>query len=127
LYVLHIEDSMEPRYKQVILIRADIGMGKGKIAAQTAHAAVEAMGKTLESNPEWVQEWRESGQMKVVVKINSARELGEWKKKLEKHFPVALIRDAGHTQVKPGTITALGVGPALESELDKYTDDLKLL
>ena len=118
---------MEPRYKQVLIVRADLGMGKGKIAAQAAHAAVDAMGKTLESHPEWVQEWRESGQMKVVVKVNSARELGEWKKKLEKLFPVALIRDAGHTQIKPGTITVLGIGPALESELDKYTDDLKLL
>ena len=49
------------------------------------------------------------------------------RKKLKKILPCALIKDAGRTQIEPGTITALGIGPALESDIDKYTKDLKLL
>lgn len=118
---------MTERFKQVIIVRKDLGMGAGKISAQVAHAAVEALEKTMQEKPEWAKEWKRTGQTKVVVKVNSQQELVEWKKELEKKFPVALIKDAGQTQIKPGTITALGIGPAPEKELDKYTQELKLL
>jgi PTH2 family peptidyl-tRNA hydrolase len=114
-------------YKQIIIIRKDLGMGTGKIAAQSSHAAVEALEKAKQKNPDWVKKWKETGQTKVVVKVKSEKELLEWKRKLANKFPTALIRDAGHTQIKPGTLTALGIGPAPEKELDRFTQELQLL
>ena len=118
---------MAEKLKQVIIVRADLGMGKGKIAAQCSHAAVEALERTLMEKPEWARKWKQEGQTKVVLKVNSEQELLEWKKTLGKKFPVALIMDAGQTQVEKGTITALGIGPAPEKEIDSYTQKLKLL
>ncbi len=118
---------MNETFKQVILIRTDLKMQKGKIGAQCAHASVEALEKAKSRNPEWVQAWKETGQAKVVLKVSSEKELIEWKNALDKKFPVALIRDAGRTQVEPGSLTALGIGPCPEKEIDKYTQKLKLL
>ncbi len=114
-------------YKQVIIVRTDLGMGKGKIAAQSGHAAIEAYEKTMKEKPEWAKKWKQEGQAKIVLKVQSEKELLEWKKNLEKKFPVALIMDAGHTQVEKGTITALGIGPCPEKEIDAFTQKLKLL
>ncbi len=114
-------------FKQIIIIRADLGMGKGKIAAQASHASLEAYEKTLKKEPSWVDEWKTRGQAKIVVKVNSKQELLEWFERLKNLFPCALIKDAGRTQLTPGEATAVGVGPAPESELNKYTKDLKLL
>ena len=118
---------MSENCKQVILIRTDMKMQKGNIGAQCAHASVGALEKAKSRNPEWVQAWKETGQMKIVLKVESEKELLEWKSLLEKKFPVALIRDAGHTQIEPGSLTALGIGPCPEKEIDKFTQKLKLL
>ena len=40
---------------------------------------------------------------------------------------IAVITDAGRTQVEPGTVTCMGLGPAPASELDKITGELKML
>ena len=113
--------------KQVIIVRADLGMGKGKIAAQSAHAAVEALEKALKKNPEWVEEWKEQGQEKVVLKISGKKELLELFQQMKNLFPCALIKDAGRTQINPGEPTCIACGPAPEIELDKFTSKLKLL
>ena len=55
-------------------------------------------------------------------------ELKEIVSKIEKNkIPFFLVRDAGLTQLAPGTTTALGIGPALSETLDKVTGELKLL
>ncbi len=114
-------------FKQVILMRTDLQMSKGKIAAQTGHAVIEAFLKTQKQSPENVQEWLSSGAEKVVLKISSEKELLEFFEKLKKLFPCALIKDAGHTQVESGTPTCIGIGPVKESEINKFTSKLKLL
>ncbi len=114
-------------FKQVIIVRKDLQMGIGKIAAQSAHASVGALEKTLQSHPEWVKEWKTQGQQKVVLKVQSKKELLEWFEILKKIFPTELIKDAGHTQISPNEPTCIGVGPAPEKELDKFTKELKLL
>ncbi len=113
--------------KQAIVIRGDLGMGKGKLAGQTAHASVSALRASERKGPQAARAWEEEGQKKIVLKVSSEEELLSLYEKMKKEIPCALIRDAGHTQLEPGTITCFGAGPAEESLINKYTKELKLL
>ena len=115
-------------FKQVIVVRRDLGMGTGKLAAQVAHAAVMGAEKTRERKPEWLQSWLSSGQAKVVVKVTSMDELMQVRKRAEDlRLPVVQVQDSGLTQIPPGTSTCIAIGPAPSDQLDKVTSDLKLL
>jgi PTH2 family peptidyl-tRNA hydrolase len=118
----------EFRYKQVIAVRTDLGMSRGKISVQVAHGAVTAAERTRVRVPEIWKRWLNEGQKKVAVKVGSEEEL----LKLEivaasKNLPTALIRDAGMTELPPGTVTVLGIGPAKIEDIDFVTGELKLL
>ena len=113
--------------KQVIVVRTDLDMGKGKIAAQVGHACVLGAEHVRKSNPEWFTEWW-SGQEKVVVKVSSLKELEEIKHgAIELGLPWSEVTDAGHTQIAPGTTTCISLGPAPENLIDKITGELSLL
>jgi PTH2 family peptidyl-tRNA hydrolase len=114
--------------KQVIIVRSDIKMSRGKLVAQTAHASLESYEVAKKTNEKVVKEWIESGQKKIVVKVGSEDALVKLFKAFEfKKVPCALISDAGLTQLPPGTKTALGVGPWYSKELNPLTGGLKLL
>ena len=111
--------------KQVIIVRTDLKMGKGKISAQVSHGSVEA---AMLSDHDVVDEWRSEGMKKVVLKVSSLQELFDLKEIAKKHkLRFALIKDAGKTQIESGSVTCLAIGPAEEEILDKITGDLKLL
>jgi PTH2 family peptidyl-tRNA hydrolase len=113
--------------KQVIIVRSDLGMGKGKIAAQVGHACVLGAENVRKSRPEWFSKWW-AGQAKIVLKVNSETELEKIKRDaIEMGLPWAEVTDAGHTQIAPGTFTCLSIGPAPEEQIDKITSELKLL
>ena len=113
--------------KQVIIVRTDLEMGKGKIAAQVGHACVLGAEHVRKSNSSWFEYWW-NGQEKVVVKVSSLKELEEVKKgAIELDIPWSEVTDAGHTQIAPGTITCISLGPAPEEKIDKITGELKLL
>ena len=113
--------------KQVIVVRTDLQMGKGKIAAQVGHACVLGAEHVRKSNSEWFNEWW-GGQEKVVLKVTSLKELQVVKMSaIDLNLPWSEVTDAGHTQISPGTITCLSIGPAPENMIDKITGDLKLL
>lgn len=115
-------------FKQVIVVRRDIGMGTGKIAAQVAHAAVMGAEKTRERKPEWFKTWFAGGQAKVVVKVSSMDELIGIRKLAESQsLPVVQVQDSGLTQIPPGTATCIAIGPAPADLIDKVTAGLKLL
>ncbi|MFQ3320464.1 MAG: PTH2 family peptidyl-tRNA hydrolase [Natronomonas sp.] len=110
--------------KQAIVARTDIGMGNGKLAAQVAHASLQAYEKAGDSAQ---REWKSGGQKKVVLKGSGESELQRLADEARREgLPYALIRDAGHTQLEPGTVTALAVGPGSENIVDKVTGDLTL-
>ena len=112
-------------YKQCLIIRSDLRLTTGKAAVQLAHAAVSAYER---SDPATKRRWFSEGQKKVALKVPTLRDIYELKSIAEARGVItALVVDAGLTEVPPGTVTALGIGPAKESELDKVTSDLKLL
>ncbi len=111
-------------YKQVIVIRDDLKLSAGKIAAQSAHASHAAARK---ASKQILKEWESSGEKKVVLKadLGKLKELEEKCSKLK--IPCALIRDAGLTEVGRGTATALGIGPDDEKRINKVTGSLPLM
>ncbi len=111
-------------YKQVIVLRADLKLSRGKLAVQAAHAAV--IGYEL-SDRRTIERWKLEGQKKIALKVNSERELFELKEKARKLGLVAeVVRDAGLTEVEPGTPTALVIGPDEERKIDRVTGNLPL-
>jgi PTH2 family peptidyl-tRNA hydrolase len=112
-------------YKQVIVVRSDLKLGKGKIAAQAAHASLSAYKITEKKQRE---AWEDEGCKKVVVKVKDLAELmNVYDKAKTAKLPASIIHDAGKTQTQPNTITCVGIGPAKDQEIDKITKDLKLL
>ena len=110
--------------KQAIVARADLGMGEGKLAAQVAHASLMAF---QDADRQARSEWKGQGQKKVVLKASGEGELFRLADRAETDgLPHAIVRDAGHTQLDPGTVTALGVGPAADDRIDAVTGDLSL-
>src|SRR3989344_6276043 len=96
-------------YKHVILIRQDLKLPKGKMAVQASHASVGAL---LKSHKDDIDKWKQQGMKKIVLKVKDLDELLVYKNQAEDAGLVtSLVEDAGHTVVKPGTITCLGIGP----------------
>ncbi|KLU91949.1 peptidyl-tRNA hydrolase 2 [Magnaporthiopsis poae ATCC 64411] len=122
--------------KLVLVVRTDLGMTKGKIAAQCGHATLacyKTLSKAAQRTPgcaeaKVLHRWERQGQAKIAVQTKSqdemmtllgqARSLG---------ITAEVIQDAGRTQIEAGSMTVLGVGPAPKSLVDKVTGHLKLL
>ena len=113
--------------KQVIVVRKDLKLTKGKMSAQVAHASLEAYRKAKDMHPLHTKHWLNTGAKKVVLYIENKKELLELMKEIPDNIPHKLIIDAGKTHLEPGTITCLGIGPWEEAELDKITGHLKLV
>lgn len=112
-------------YKQVIVVRRDLKLDKGKLAVQVAHASLDSYKK---SHPGIREAWESEGSKKVVARLDSLKELLDLQKKARTlGLPTSLIRDAGRTRLRPGTITCLGIGPDSEERIDKVTGRLKML
>lgn len=112
-------------YKQVIVIRRNLPLSKGKLAAQVAHASLEAYKR---ADRRIKERWEAGGAKKVVLRAENTTELLDIRRRARADgLPAALIRDAGHTEVPAGTITALGIGPDNETKINKITGKLKML
>jgi PTH2 family peptidyl-tRNA hydrolase len=110
--------------KQAIVARADLGMGEGKLAAQVAHASLSAY---EDAGSRARKRWKGEGQKKVVLQASGEDAVFALAEKANAEgLPNAVVRDAGHTQLDPGTVTALAVGPADDDLVDRVTGDLSL-
>ena len=118
--------------KMVFLVREDLKMGAGKIAAQVAHAAVGLFDEITSGKDEFHQKaldyWTEYGAKKIVLRaenlevmVNAAKACKEAK------IPHLMISDAGHTQVPAGSVTVLGIGPDESAKINLITGKLKLM
>jgi len=119
--------ALEGPCKMVLVVRTDIGMGKGKAAAQCAHAAVMCYKAAVRETPELVARWEQLGVTKVCLKMDSEEGLAVLTAAArEAGLVTGLVRDAGRTQLQPGTTTVLGIGPGPVEVVNQLTGHLKL-
>jgi len=116
------------KYKMIIVMREDLKLSCGKVAAQASHAAVCCAFKAKKANSKWFKKWQSEGGKKVVVKVEDLDELLSLEKQAKSQkLSTCLITDAGLTEVPPNTITCLGIGPAPNELIDPITGKLTLL
>ena len=110
------------------MVRKDLGLSAGKLAVQVAHASVSCAYWSLRNDKRVFDAWFKEGQKKVVVKVDGLKDLYHYKELAAREgLTVSLIADAGLTEVEPGTVTCLGIGPGRNESVDKVTGGLKLL
>lgn len=118
---------MTDTMKQVIVMRNDLNMRKGKMVAQGAHASMKSVLEHMD-HP-WVKEWLAGSFAKIVVRVDSLDELRKiHRKALSLDVPTAWITDAGRTEFGGvPTDTCISVGPAPVKLVDEITGNLRLL
>ena len=111
--------------KQVMIVRTDLKMRKGKIAAQCCHGAIGAYKK---SPADKIRKWENEAYAKVVLKAPTLQDLYNLRELARaKGVAYYLVTDAGRTQLPKSTVTVIGLGPDEDDVLDEITGDLKLL
>ena len=122
------EDSKE-EVKLVLAVRTDLGMTKGKIAAQCGHATLACYRAASAHGPSagMLKRWEKGGQPKIAVQVKSEEELEMVEAQaVSLGLCTRVIHDAGRTQIAAGSSTVCGVlGP--KSVVDQVTGGLKLL
>ncbi|KAM3127131.1 hypothetical protein pb186bvf_020774 [Paramecium bursaria] len=121
--------QQDKRFKMVCVVRNDLKMGIGKIAAQTGHAVLGAYKQMQNRNlVHDLFQWEECGQAKIVVKCESQQELLDLQSRAQQlGLNNYIVQDAGRTQVEPGSLTVMALGPADGNLIDQVTKHLKLL
>ena len=115
-------------HKLVIAVRSDLELSRGKLAVQVAHAAVLAAFDAKAHHRKWFSDWWAEGQKKVVVKGGTLSDLHSLRAKARSMgLPTALVEDAGLTELPPGTVTCIGIGPGPNHVVDQVTGGLKLM
>ena len=125
-------DFEDSDLKMVFLVRIDLKMGAGKIAAQVAHAAIGLYDEIMNGNDEYYIEainyWSTFGAKKIVLKCENydiMKQVAVQAK--QSKIPFILISDAGHTQIPAGSVTVLGIGPDTSEKINKLTGQFKLM
>ena len=114
--------------KMVILVNMRLKMKCGKIASQCCHASNNAIHRMKFKDRNIFNIWNNTGQKTIIVKANDEEHFLEIKEKLDKkNIQNTIIKDMGLTQIEPGSITTMAVGPYFENEIDEIIGDLKLL
>jgi len=125
----HVDDEGAAfQYKQVIVIRTDLGMSTGKLVAQACHASVGSAEEVRRRNEPLWRAWLDEGGRKIVVGVSSKEQLlAIGKRAAELGIARYLVEDRGLTEIPPGSLTALGLGPEKAKKMDKVTGNLPLL
>eukprot|EP00878_Enallax_costatus_P034952 GHUV01038901.1.p1 GENE.GHUV01038901.1~~GHUV01038901.1.p1 ORF type:complete len:114 (+),score=33.76 GHUV01038901.1:211-552(+) len=112
----------------VLCVNQSLSMGKGKIGAQCAHAAVGVIQKYKGQNEALFRLWERFGQPKIALKVQNEAVMAELAHQaLQSNLPCYIVHDAGRTQIAAGSQTVLAIGPAYKSDIDRITGHLSLL
>lgn len=123
------------KVKQVIVVRRDLKMRRGKEIAQGSHASIAFITRQLQNSKskkvtlsKAAEQWIDSGFAKVCVRVDSEEELLQIHNKAkEAGLQCHLIIDSGLTEFDGvSTKTCLAIGPDWSGEIDKITGHLKL-
>lgn len=131
-----MEETKTLEHKQVIVMRKDLNMRKGKLVAQGAHASMGAIlglckrdgNKLVLEMDERTEPWLTGRFKKICVYVNSEAELTEiYQNAKITGLVCSLIEDAGLTEFNGvKTLTAVAVGPDREDKVDAITKHLPL-
>ena len=123
--------------KQVIVMRHDIKVRKGKMCSQASHSSLAVFtNRMLKNDGNWVinltpamEEWLKDSFTKITVYVNSEQELFDiYNSAREKNIPCSLIQDSGRTEFHGvPTYTCCAIGPDYSDKIDKITGGLPLL
>ncbi|EPS45023.1 hypothetical protein H072_954 [Dactylellina haptotyla CBS 200.50] len=120
--------ALSEECKLVLCVRTDLGMTKGKMAAQCGHATLACYKAVSRHAPLLLKRWESTGQAKIALKVDSEEELLTLQAQAMSLGLVAkVVHDAGRTQIAAGSSTVLGIGPAPKSVINQITGHLKLL
>ncbi|KAF9785969.1 PTH2-domain-containing protein [Thelephora terrestris] len=123
-----VQSSLEEECKLVLVVRNDLGMSIGKVAAQCSHATLACYRTLSVSNPKLLKNWERTGQTKVALRCSDEEELLLLQAKAQSlNLCARSIQDAGRTQVAAGSRTVLGIGPGPARLINQVTGKLKLL
>jgi len=122
--------SSTEEHKLTLVLRTDLSMTRGKMCAQASHATLANYRylQTHSPNNPVLKRWERGGQAKVALQVKSEEEIMELQARaVGAGLCARVVRDAGRTQIKAGSVTCLGVGPGPRSVVDGVTGGLKLL
>ena len=109
-----------------LIVRKDLRLSAGKVAVQCSHAAVSCALIARKHEPRLMERWQSSGGRKISLAVDSLDLLKELMIKAKSAGLIThMVKDAGHTEIPPGTITVLGIGPAPKSSINALTGELK--
>lgn len=116
------------KYKLVVAVRKELPLSKGKVAVQVAHAAVSCVLMSKKKKSGYLGPWLKEGGRKIALEIEGLETLKELERVAKgKGLVACIIQDAGLTEIEPGTITCIGIGPAHSAIVDEVTGHLPLL
>ncbi|WVQ94866.1 peptidyl-tRNA hydrolase [Kwoniella sp. CBS 9459] len=114
--------------KLVLVVNDELKMTKGKVAAQAGHATLACAMTLKEANPRLFRAWQNQGQPKIALRCANTEELEILAAQARSlNLCARTIRDAGRTQVAPGSKTIVGIGPGPARVINSVTGKLKLL
>ncbi|EJD04320.1 PTH2-domain-containing protein [Fomitiporia mediterranea MF3/22] len=114
--------------KLALVVRVDLGMSSGKIAAQCSHATLACYKALGKSNPALLRRWERTGQSKVALRADSDEDLETMEAMARSlNLCARAIHDAGRTQIAAGSRTVLGIGPGPARLVNQVTGKLRLL
>ncbi|KAG8936327.1 hypothetical protein FRC03_000113 [Tulasnella sp. 419] len=123
-----IKPGLLEECKLVLVVRTDLKMTTGKIAAQCGHATLACYKALQVANPELLRHWERTGQAKIALRCSDENEMDTLQAMATSlNVCARSIRDAGRTQIAAGSQTVLGIGPAPVKLINQVTGKLKLL
>ncbi|XP_075213848.1 peptidyl-tRNA hydrolase 2, mitochondrial-like [Lycorma delicatula] len=116
-----------PTHTVALIVNSSLKMGKGKIAAQCGHAIISLCKKANKNSKKLLKEWIEEGQDITLFTVNSSENFDDLMQMAEmESLNQCVIADAGRTQIKSGSLTVMGLGPADIETINRVVGQLPL-
>ncbi len=110
----------------VLVARKDLKLSTGKLAIQCAHAAASCALMAVKNEKRLFERWKNNGARKICLQVEDLQSLHTVAGQAQSaNLITYIVKDAGHTEIPPGTVTVLGIGPGPRRSIDAIVRDLK--